>query len=166
MRRIHVTEAVAEGKVFPYPSWVVLADLTIKLTQGVFGEKKNIWTYRELIDVEPKKWPKRYLLYKKAFRQRINLWGLDRTKTYFGCSISKESINKQSLGLGVVKEVTKLVIEASWPAFPIPGDKGVLSPDSRSVPFTEISFLLSGRQKGGSECPSGIGHFLSDFNSK
>ena len=50
-----------------------MADLIIKLTQGVFGEKKNIWTYRELIDVEPKKWPKRYLLYKKAFRQRINL---------------------------------------------------------------------------------------------
>lgn len=43
----------------------------------------------------------------------------------------------------------------------------LLPPNAGSAPFTwEIDFLLSERQRGGSECPSFLDLFLNNFNSK
>lgn len=43
----------------------------------------------------------------------------------------------------------------------------LLPPGAESVPFEwKVYFLLSGRPQGGSECPSYVGFFFSNFNSK
>ena len=58
-----------------------------------------------------------------------------------------------------------MFIKASWPKFPVSGDKGVLPPPvAGSTPFIwEVYFLLSGRQEGQS-VPLAL--TISNFNSK
>ena len=101
----------------------------------------------------PKKWPKQaaFLLFRLRNNKFVRNWQ-DKEIQLLGAQLVKTLNRIQAWG--IIKEVTKLLIQASWPECPVSGDKSVhLPPDARSALFTlEIYFLLSGRQKGGSEC--------------
>ena len=98
---------------------------------------------------------------KKREREKRNL-------RLFGCLISKTFKQILCLGGKLILKLKVCLYRLIGPEFPIFDDKDVFLPPGReSAPCTrEICFLLSGRQRGGSECPSCIGLFLSNINVK
>ena len=80
------------------------------------------------------------------------------------CSVSRESKQRWGLGSSSV-ELTQFCMQASWPESPISGDSGVLLHVNKGwVPFSWGPLCsASGRQRGGSECPSCIGCFILKF---